>query len=89
MNTPKGTVPAIIADALYVPELTASLLSVARFTNEDKHHVTFENAGCAIIVKSSGHCVATTCKTSGSLYQLLTNPIKPKEYTNAQGGVTC
>ena len=76
MDTPKGIVPAIIADALYVPKLTASLLSVAYFTNEDKHHITFENAGCAIIAKSSGHCIATMHKTSGSLYQLLVNPIK-------------
>ena len=83
MDTPKGIVPAIIANALYVPELAASLLSVAHFTNEEKHHITFENAGCAIIAKSSGCCVATTHKTSESLYQLLANPIKSKEYVNA------
>ena len=83
MDTPKGIVSAIIADALYVPELAASLLSVAHSTNEDKHHVTFENVGCAIIAKSSGHFVATMCKTSGSLYWLLANPIKSKEYANA------
>jgi len=83
MDTPQGIVPAIIADALYVPELAASLLSVARFTDEDKHSVIFENAGCAIIAKSSGRCVATARKTSGSLYRLIANPIKSKEYANA------
>jgi transposase InsO family protein len=83
MDTPKGIVPAIIVDALYVPELAASLLSVARFTDEDKHSVIFENAGCAIIAKPSGRCVAAARKTSGSLYRLIANPIKSKEYANA------
>ena len=39
MDTPKGTVPAIITNVLYVPELAATLLSVASFTDEDKHHM--------------------------------------------------
>ena len=82
MDTPKGIVPAIISNALYVPELAASLLSVACFTDEDKHHVIFKNTGCAITEKASGRCIATVCKTSGSLYWLIANPIKSKEYTN-------
>jgi hypothetical protein len=82
MDTPKGVVPAIIPNALHVPELAASLLSVARFTDEDKHRVIFEDAGCAIITKSSGRCVATARKTSGSLYRLLAHPITSKEYAN-------
>jgi len=83
MDTPQGIVPAVIRNALYVPELAASLLSVTRFTDEDKHSVIFEDAGCTVIYKASGRCVATACKTSGSLYRLLANPIKSKEYANA------
>ena len=40
MDTAKGTVPAIITNVLYVPELAATLLSVASFTDEDKHCIT-------------------------------------------------
>ena len=82
MDTPKGIVPAIIPNALHVPELAASLLSVARLTDEDKHRVIFENTSCSVITKSSGCCVATACKTSGSLYRLLAHPITSKEYAN-------
>jgi len=64
MDTPKGIVPAVITNALYVPELAASLLSVARFTDEDKHSVIFKDAGCTVIYKSSGRCIATARKTS-------------------------
>lgn len=43
MDTPKGAVFAIIINALYVPEFTASLLLVACFTNEDsqKHWLCY------------------------------------------------
>ena len=50
--------------------------------DEDKHSVIFEDAGCTVIYKSSGCCIATTCKTSGNLYRLLVNPVKSKEHAN-------
>jgi len=82
MDTPKGIVPAIIPNALHVPELAASLLLVDHLTNKDKHHIIFEDTSCFVITKSSGRCIATTCKTSGSLYRLLVHPITSKEYAN-------
>jgi hypothetical protein len=71
MTTPKGIIPAIISNILYVPELAATLFSVAHFTDQHKHHLVFDNNDCFIHSKQSGHCIATACKTNGSLYKLI------------------
>ena len=59
METPLGIVPALIPNALWVPELAASLLSVARFTDHGKHNILFDNDDCFIRSKPSGKCVAS------------------------------
>ena len=82
METPLGIVPALIPNALWVPELTASLLSVACFTDHGKHDILFDNDDCFIRSKPSGKCVALVHKTSGSLYCLIARPMTSKEYAN-------
>ena len=78
-----GIVPALIPNALCVPELTASLLSVAHFTDQGKHDILFDNDDYFICSKPSGKCVASAHKTSGSLYCLIACPMTFKEYANA------
>ena len=68
METPNGIVPGIIPDALHVPDMAASLLSVARFTDQ-KHTLQFLDHNCYIFAPT-GHCVATASKANG-LYRLL------------------
>ena len=82
MTTPKGIIPAIIPNVLYIPELAATLLSIAHFTDRHKHHLIFDNDDCFIHSKHSGHCVATAHKTSGSLYRLIAHPMTSKKYAN-------
>jgi hypothetical protein len=82
MNTTNGVVPTIIPNALYVPVLAASLLSVTCFTDQSKHCLIFEDDNCFIHSKCSGHCIATTRKTSGSLYKLIACSMTSKKYTN-------
>ena len=47
MDTPNGVVPGIIPDALYIPALAATLLSVAHFTS-CAHEVRFKDEHCFI-----------------------------------------
>ena len=82
METPSGIVPALIPNALWVPEFTASLLSVAHLTDHGKHDILFDNDDCFIRSKPSGKCVASAHKTSGSLYRLIAHPMTSKEYAN-------
>lgn len=80
MDTPNAVVPAAIPDALYVPGLAASLLSVARFTDR-KHELRFKDSDCFILAPS-GRCVAAAKKTTGGLYRLCARPMLSKEYAN-------
>ena len=82
METPLGIVPALIPNVWWVPELAASLLSVAFFTDHSKHDILFNNDDCFIHSKPSGKCVASAHKTSESLYHLIAHPIISKEYAN-------
>ena len=79
METPTGIVPGIIPDALHIPEMAASLLSIAWFTDR-KHTLQFSDHNCFIFAPT-GRCVATASKASG-LYQLVAWPSLNKEYAN-------
>ena len=74
METPLGIIPALIPNALCIPELVASLLSVICFTDHSKHNILFNNDDCFICLKPSGKCVASAHKLVGasitSLYVL-------------------
>jgi len=59
METPLGIVPALIPNALWVPELAVSLLSVVCFTDQGKHNILFDNDDWFIHSKPSGRCVAS------------------------------
>src|SRR5882762_3053530 len=80
MDTPNAAIPGTIPDALYVPELAASLLSVSRFTDR-KHALLFKEDNC-FVYTSNNRCVAAAIKTSGGLYRLLARPMLSKEYAN-------
>lgn len=77
MDVPNEVIPASIPDALYVPDLAASLLSIARFTDRD-HDVHFHKQDCHIVAPS-GRCVAAATKTTAGLYRLLARPMLSKE----------
>ena len=72
MDTPHTAITGIIPDALHIPELSASLLSVSHLTDR-KHELHFKANDCFISV-SNGHCVAAATKTNAGLYRLLARP---------------
>ena len=81
MDTPHAVIPGVVPDALYVPALATTLLSVSHFTNHN-HDVLFKGDNCYVVAPNSRRVVAHAIKTSGGLYRLLARPVVSKEYAN-------
>ena len=79
MDTPNSVVPAAVPNALYVPALATTLLSVLQNTS---HEVLFKGDNCYILAPGNRCVVAHALKTSGGLYKLLACPVVSKEYAN-------
>ena len=81
MDTPTGVIKGIIPDTLYVPALSAPLLSVSWFTSQN-HKLTFEDNNCFVHSTTTNRCVAHAVKMTSGLYRLLARPSLSIQYAN-------
>jgi GAG-pre-integrase domain/Integrase core domain/Pol polyprotein, beta-barrel domain len=77
-------IKAKIPDALYVPELAATLISVSHLTQQD-HKVEFNGPNYRIVYKLTLRAVADAVKTPGGLYRLKGKPLTSTVNANLIG----
>lgn len=79
-NTPSGTREIKIPNVLYVPEMSATLISVAALTGTNRYKVVFDNNDCIVTHKSTSACCLVATKTSSSkLYVVQGKPLMSPE----------
>ena len=78
MMTPSGTKKGVLTSVWHIPKLSRNLFSVGRFT-KDVAPVTFDNNGCAVLLKGAKWTIGT--RAGKGLFKLNMTPV-PVETVN-------
>ena len=70
MDTPNGPIPSVFPDVLHVPDLAATLISMSKRTEKNKHTFIGKENDLFIISTKTNKIVAHGVKTSNGLYSL-------------------
>jgi hypothetical protein len=70
IDTPNGPIPSVFPDILHVPDLAATLISMLKHTEKNKHMFISKENNLFIISTKTNKIVAHGVKTSNSLYSL-------------------
>ena len=83
MDTPtRGAIPVEITNALHVPDMSCTLLSVSQFTKNSWHTVTFKGKQAIIIHTAFNSVIGLAYLTMSGLYHLQAHPCLSKEYAH-------